>query len=350
MMTSHANARMIFPSTTAVAILTALALGVVPPTVAMANEPCDWAVGVAKVDITPDYPIRLNGFGGRRTESEGVTQRIWAKAMAIGTDDQHPLVLITVDSLGVRLPMVEEVAARLKEKAGIDRDRVAVTFSHSHTTPKVNGATDTIFSSPIPPEHQVQIDRYTRELTDWLEQAALSALAARRPARLSWAVGKVGFAKNRRTPGGPVDHDLPVMVVQDPDGKIRSVYVSYACHCVTLSHNKISGDWAGYAQAAIEHDHPGAIALVSIGCGSDSNPDSGVTGDNVAVAGEQGVAIASEVTRLLRGPLVPITGEIAAMLHRIDLPLNQRPTREGWQRWPPRVDVPATTHSFSLPG
>jgi hypothetical protein len=35
------------------------------------------AIGLAKIDITPTYPIRLAGFGGRRTESEGVTQKIW---------------------------------------------------------------------------------------------------------------------------------------------------------------------------------------------------------------------------------------------------------------------------------
>ena len=45
-------------------------------------------IGVAQVDITPDYPIRLSGYGGRRTESEGVTQQIWAKALAI--DDTRP--------------------------------------------------------------------------------------------------------------------------------------------------------------------------------------------------------------------------------------------------------------------
>src|SRR5437867_8381486 len=46
-------------------------------------EPQIYQVGVAKIDITPSYPIRLSGFGFRRTESEGVTQRIWAKAIAI---------------------------------------------------------------------------------------------------------------------------------------------------------------------------------------------------------------------------------------------------------------------------
>src|SRR5881394_3979682 len=52
------------------------------------------SVGVAKVDITPDYPVRLSGFGFRRTESEGVTQRIWAKALALNNEGGEPAVLI----------------------------------------------------------------------------------------------------------------------------------------------------------------------------------------------------------------------------------------------------------------
>ncbi len=98
----------------------------------------EYSVGVAKVDITPNYPIRLHGFGGRRAESEGITQRIWAKALAIGTDEQRPAILFTVDNLGMRMTMVEEVARRLKEKAGVERERIALTFTHSHTTPKTS--------------------------------------------------------------------------------------------------------------------------------------------------------------------------------------------------------------------
>src|SRR5713101_8504515 len=71
-------------------------------------EPQTYQVGVAKIDITPSYPIRLSGFGFRRTESEGVTQRIWAKAIAIeggggprGDDPRSPVILITVENLGV---------------------------------------------------------------------------------------------------------------------------------------------------------------------------------------------------------------------------------------------------------
>ena len=62
-------------------------------------------VGVSKVDITPGYPIRLNGFGSRREESEGITQRIWAKALAIGADEAKPdgLKANTPRKLNVRL-------------------------------------------------------------------------------------------------------------------------------------------------------------------------------------------------------------------------------------------------------
>jgi hypothetical protein len=68
---------------------------------------------------------------------------------------------------------------------------------------------------------------------------------------------------------------------------LRAVYVNYACHCVTLSHNKISGDWAGCAQEMIEQRFPGAVALVSVGAGSDANPSSGVVRDRVDVAAAQ---------------------------------------------------------------
>ena len=42
-----------------------------------------YQVGVAEVDVTPDFPIRLRGYSGRVTESTGIVQRLWAKALMI---------------------------------------------------------------------------------------------------------------------------------------------------------------------------------------------------------------------------------------------------------------------------
>jgi len=62
--------------------------------IAQKIEPETYQVGVAQIDITPDYAIRLSGFGFRRTESEGVTQRIWAKALAVEDQSGKPVVVL----------------------------------------------------------------------------------------------------------------------------------------------------------------------------------------------------------------------------------------------------------------
>ena len=259
---------------------------VVIPFIADAAEP--YRVGVAQIDITPTTPIRLNGFGFRRAESEGVYHRIWARALAIEDESKEPTLLITVDVLGIPADIRAEIAKRLA-KANLKPERLAITATHTHTGPMLKGANVTLFGVPIPKEHLEHIDKYTVQFLDKLEAVGLEALKKRTPARLSYAIGKVGFAVNRRTKGGPVDHDLPVLFVHDnASGKVRAVYTSYACHCVTLSNNKIGGDWAGFAAEAIASAFPDSIALVSVGCGADSNPSTGVTGDKTEAAQLQG--------------------------------------------------------------
>jgi putative membrane-bound dehydrogenase-like protein len=284
--------------------------------------------GIAVIDITPEYPVRLAGFGSRRAESDGVTQRIHAKALAL--DDGEPALLVTADLCGIPSKITDELAKRL-QPLGIRRERIALTVTHTHTAPMVTGYLPTLFGVAIPREHQQRIDRYTGELLDKLEQVAKAALADRQPARLSWGVGSVGFAKNRRPAGGPVDHDLPVLAIHDPEGKLRAVYASYACHCVTLTNNKLSGDWAGFAQQVVESDFAGAVALISIGCGADQNPDRSATGDNVELATVEGRQITAEVKRLVGGFLAPVNGPLRAQIRRLELPLIEPPTRAVWE-------------------
>lgn len=291
-----------------------------------------YQIGVASIDITPNHPIRLNGFGFRREETAEVGLRLSAQALAIQHGDEPAVVIVTLDSLGIRESMVNEVAKQIEQSHGIPRENLVVAFSHSHCTPKVSGACDTIFSTPIPEEHQAHIDRYTTRLTNDLTALVQDALDALQPGTLAWSVGSVGFAANRRTPGGPVDHSLPILVARDAKGDLLAIHTSYACHCVTLSYNKLSGDWAGYAREAIERRWPGVTGMVSIGCGSDSNPSSGVTGDGEAIAAEQGQQICDEIARLLDSEMTVLHGSPVAMLEHITLPLDTLPTREQLEK------------------
>lgn len=282
-------------------------------------------VGVAKVDITPGYAVRLSGYGNRREESEGVAQHLWAKALAIGSDADKPALLLTVDNCGIPEAMRAEVLKRLSKKAGITSERFAISFSHTHCGPCLAGALVNIFSTDVPPAHQSNIDRYSRELTDKLEQVALAALTDRKPARLSRATGAARFARNRRAAwGGPVDHSLPTMFVHGPKGELRAVFASYACHATTLSFNQIHGDWPGTAMEAMERDHPGTIALIGIGCGADQNPHPRGT---VEMATQHGEEIAAEVARLVKGERQPIRGALACREKQITLPLEALPSR-----------------------
>lgn len=294
------------------------------------SQPGMYSVGVAAIDITPAYPIRLNGFGGRRKESEGVRQPIWGKALAVGTTNMDTVIVITVDTLGIPDVLHGRVAEKLKPH-GIDSNRLAICASHTHSGPMIQDCANTLFGQPIPDDHWQTILKYTDELETKLVDVAIAALADSKPARLSWGIGKVGFAFNRRTPGGPVDHDLPLLAVHEPDGQLRAVFTNYACHCVTLSDDFISGDWAGYAMEQIQRRNPGCHAMISIGCGADSNPRGGVVGMKFDVADALGNELAEEVQRLLSTELRPLTKAPLSLLERVTLKLATLPTREQWE-------------------
>jgi neutral ceramidase len=301
------------------------------PSPAFAAAQSTYQAGVARVDITPEYPIRLTGYGNRRTESEGVAQRLWAKALALRQGGRIAL-LLTVDNCGIPEEMRAEVLRRLQGRSlGVTEEGFAIASSHTHTGPALIGVLPNIFSSDIPPEHLQTIERYTRELTDWLEQVSLSALEALGPATLSFAVGHAGFAGNRRIPDGPVDQDLPVLRIDRPDGGLLAVLANYACHCTTLTgqFNQIHGDWAGFAQEFIERDHPGATALIAIGCGAEANPN---PRPGLDYARDHGEEIAAEVRRLLGSPMRSLGGPWEGRVQHLRLPFAPLPAREEWER------------------
>ncbi len=287
-------------------------------------------VGVAKIDITPNYPIRLNGYLGRNVEATNAVQHLFAKALAIGSDKDQPALLITIDNCILPSMVREQLVQRLQTKARIAPERIALCVSHTHTGPCLTGAAPNLFGMPIPAIDQAHIDRYTSELIDNLEKVCLAALKDRRPAQLAWGQDKADFAANRRTPGGPVDHDLPFLIVTDPKGNLRAVLANYACHCTTLGGNftQICGDWAGYAQEYLEHDHPGAIAMMAIGCAADANP-SPRTG--LEFAQKHGREIAEAVNQALNFTRTPLSGKLECRTKEIELAFDKLPTREQWE-------------------
>ena len=195
---------------------------------------------------------------------------------------------------------------------------------------------------------QQHVDRYTQWLTRQLIAVAQTALAERRTGRLEWGQGKVSFGGNRRAlsegrwvgfgfqTDGPVDHSLPVLLARDRQGNPLAIWTNYACHCTTAgARNRISGDWAGFANQAIEREFPGAIALTTIGCGADVGPQP--TG-SLELARRHGEALAAEVQRLLAQPLTPLSGDVSAEQLQLALPFAEPPSREQFENLATRQD------------
>ena len=234
--------------------------------------------------------------------------------------------------------MVNELAARLKASKGIRRERLVVCSTHIHAGPWLTGFASWLYRKTLSTQEQEHRARYTRELLDHMEAVANSALEARKPAHLSWARGKVEFAANRRVlkngkwagfgvqAGAPVDHDFPLLRVCDADGKLTALVANYACHCTSYGPevNRIHGDWVGCAQEYIEKDHPGAVAMIMIGCGGDAGPDPMGT---IEIARRNGRLLADEVKRLLKGPFSPIDPTLKTKYAEIQLPFDSPPSK-----------------------
>lgn len=323
----------------AAAWLILVAAVVLPESIAADETPVP--VGAAQVDVTPAYPVRLSGYSSRRTESTGIAQRIWARALAIGGDGgAGPAVMIAVDNCGVPGRLADDVAARLHD-AGVRRERLVVCSIHPHSAPWLTGYAPFLAGEPVPREHEEHRARYTAELADQLVAVARQALQNRQPARLFWTRGQVAFAANRRVmkegrwtgfgvqPDGAVDHQLPVLVARTADGRPLAVWVNYACHCTTLGGDfyQVCGDWAGYAAEYLGAACPGAVALISIGCGADANPE---PRGKLEMCQRHGRALADEVVRLLKTDLRPVSGAVTCRLVRVELPFGKLPTRDQW--------------------
>jgi len=322
-------------------VLVALSCASSPPS-RSSLAPALFPVGVAAVDITPEEPIRLTGYGNRALPSEGIGQRLWAKALVFGGDRPGPSVLIAADLIGIPLRMTDELARRLR-RVGVERARLAITATHTHTGPSLAGVLPFIFTTPLTSEQQGVVDRYSTGLVDKLERVALDALADRRPARVAWGPGSAGFASNRRVlkdgkwvtfgvdAAGSVDRDLPVLTVRSPDGSLRAVLLNYACHATTLEpkDNIVHGDWPGVAKELIQRRHPGTVALVTVGTGADANPNP--RGGGLTTVERHAQELANEVERLLATTLRPVAAPPSGRFRLLELELDQIPDRAIWE-------------------
>ena len=247
-----------------VAAITIVATAAEPP----ADKALEWKTGIASAVITPQTPLRMAGYAGRKEPAEGTEQDLFAKALAVEDASGERAVILTMDLIGVIERLRETAATQVEERYKLPPHALLMNASHTHCGPAY-GRDDA----------KDYFDRLATTLVDLVGKA----LGSLQPATLSYSHARCAFAMNRRTPtdkgyrnhpnpDGLVDHTVPVLHVDNADGELQAVLFGYACHNTTMGFRKWLGDYAGYAQEYFQQDHPGVTAMFLMGCGADQNP------------------------------------------------------------------------------
>jgi neutral ceramidase len=293
----------------------------------------DMKIGLGRAVITPSSPVWMAGYAARTEPGSGKLHDLWTKAMAIEDASGNTVVIVTADIIGFSMELTDDVSKRVEEAHGIPRSNLLFNSSHTHCGPVVkNDGLHITYG--LEGENEARAAEYTAEFAELVYQAVDAALKDLAPGTLSWGIGEATFAKNRRAYGtggvsndfnpiGPVDHDVPVLLARGTDGEVRGVLFGYACHNTTLSVQEFNGDYAGFAQIAVEKAYPGATALFAQGCGGDQNP---LPRRDVVLAEKYGAQLGGAVTSVANYPMTPVTGAISARYKVIPLALSTPPT------------------------
>jgi hypothetical protein len=231
-------------------------------------------LGSAKKDITPDFPVPLAGYFRADRFSEGVHDRLYARALAFLSNDK-PFVLLQLDLLCLDALCI----GRLREaigRFGLSGDSLLVCCVHTHSG--FGGMLDTAngINRELVPLYGARDQNIAGFLTERCLDAIGAAVADARKTpeggragentvRIRMSRGSVkGLATNRHDPAALCDDSLFLVEFLKAGGKKILLY-NLCCHPTVLN--------AG--NRLISADFPGAVAalLESPGNGAPGNPD-----------------------------------------------------------------------------
>ena len=212
----------------AISVPVALALLFAWLTPASQGDEGELHVGLAQVKITPTEPIHMAGYASRNKPSEGVLADLYAKALAIEDSAGQQAVVLTVDVIGFSADVAEFICNRINKETKLARSQILLCPSHTHTGPVI-GIRGSI-GYGLEGEAADVVHNFCTHLADQLATISAQALGDLQPAKLSWGTGVTNIVMNRReftergvrlgfNPRGYVDRSVPVLRVDDLDGK-----------------------------------------------------------------------------------------------------------------------------------
>ncbi len=302
----------------------------------------DFRAGTARAKITPEELGWLGGYGHRNRPAEGVAADLWARAVALVDNQGHRCVVVNADIHIFTRRLHEEIVAAARKRFGLEQDEVMLIATHTHSGPALPEGFDPVISWGLDERELRKLRTAADRIRDQALDAMARALAGLRPARLSWGRGEARFGVNRRVrrsdgefifganPEGVSDPDVPVLLIESPEGMPVAVLFSYACHNTTIRNGhdgfyRYHPDFAGVAAEQIETRLAGSTAVYLTGAAGEIDPQ---PQGGIEHAQRHGKTLAAVVLATLdQHRLRPVRGPLRTTYREISLPLDTPPSR-----------------------
>ena len=295
------------------------------------------SAGFSKVCISPPIGAPLAGFAARQEVSRGIHDDLFACALVLSTGGDT-VAFVSVDVLALPNDFVRGVRAAIRNATGIRPECVMVASTHTHAGPVT---IRTFFN----PDGSVDQD-YMERLADGITRAVANASENRFPARVGVGVGYVeGVGVNRRSPDRlPVDREVGIIKVEDAEGRVRAVFINYACHPTVLGPDNllVTRDFPGFAVSEVEETlGPGSFAMfvngtqgnISMGHSSELSAIGIITpGRTFERAAEMGHLLAAATLSALPDIETTDAPVLGAASVTVGLPAKQYPSPEETER------------------
>lgn len=251
-------------------------------------------VGFAEIDITPDEPVPMWGYGDRHaTLSEGTLDPLKSTAIVIQAG-KRKLAIVGLD-LG-RSPQeasLQKIREAIREKGGIDASLIA--GSHTHHGPVLE-----LFDEPGRGRGRYDAAiRYNKRLEDAIVEAILKADAAKQPSTMGTGHRELeGFNRNRHSKIDPVPVDTRLGIIRFDllsTGQNIATLVNFTGHPTNISSQtrKFSSDYVGAMRTTVSEQTKGGVVFMQ-GASGDISVNRGPHGDYLGY----GAALGREVLKV----------------------------------------------------
>jgi neutral ceramidase len=241
-------------------------------------NPGEFLVGVARIDITPETPVALQGYSSQHERiSEGVHDRLYARAFVF-QQDRKRLVLISCDVASF-FATFNFFRKPLLERFKLQPDELYLAAVHTHSGPVI------LMNKLWPHPNNFA---YTNRLIDRITLLVETALRNLQPAELAIGQGHSPISVSRRehtgdgktvrlgrNPDAAIDREVLVMKIVRSDGSPLASFFNYPCHSrsLTSANRLISGDVLGIAEQFVERIQGGGhISAAFAGASGDIDP------------------------------------------------------------------------------